>query len=166
MKTLFLILVSLPIFLLAHGDNKHTKEKKIILEEEINTNQKTLVYKIINSEYIKNIKPIFEKKCFDCHSNTTNFSWYYKITGIKQLIDYDIKEAKKHMDMSKDFPFISHETPLKDLRSIQEVITLGYMPPFRHTLLHWDSILNKREKETIIRWSKEAILKLREDSYE
>jgi hypothetical protein len=160
----------IPLFssmlLLAHGDNKHTEAKKNISQENIHTDKKLIIYKTINIEYIKDIKPIFKKKCFDCHGNATKFPWYYKIPGIKQMIDYDIKEAKKHIDMSKDFPFISHETPLKDLNSLEEAVLLDDMPPLRYILGHWDSRLSESEKESIIKWSKESILKLKGTRYE
>lgn len=33
----------------------------------------------INSKYLKNIKPIFEVICFDCHNDKTNYPWYFKL---------------------------------------------------------------------------------------
>lgn len=49
----------------------------------------------INQEYLKTVKPIFQKSCFDCHGNTTVYPWYYKVPGVKQLIDNDIDEVKQ-----------------------------------------------------------------------
>ncbi len=94
-------------------------------------------YTQINKLYIKTVKPIFKKSCFDCHGNTTNYPWYYKVPGVKQLIDSDIKESKKHLDFSKDFPFISHETPLKDLDAIGKSVNNNSMPPFRYLSYAW-----------------------------
>lgn len=157
-----IVLVSIgllsPALVFGHGDVYHDN---VETNKVIPPNQTANRYKSINSEYLKSVKPIFEKKCFDCHANTTQYPWYYKVPGIKQMIDYDIKEAKKHLDMGKNFPFISHETPLKDLESIKKVSIDGDMPPLRYILGHWDSRLNKSEKQTIIQWSDESILTLK-----
>ncbi len=82
------------------------------------------------------------------------------------MIDYDIKKAKRHINMSKDFPFISHNTPLKDLESLREVVIENEMPPLRYVIAHWDARLSKSERETIIKWSEESISKLREFRYQ
>ena len=137
-KDIMIILLISPTLVLSHGGNEHEEKQKTVVKKEDNNIK---IYKTINSEYIKDIKPIFKKKCFDCHGAATKFPWYYKIPGVKQMIDYDIKEAKEHLDMSKDFPFISHETPLKDLESLKEVSVENDMPPLRYILGHWDASL-------------------------
>ncbi len=167
-----MIFTSLNVF--GHGDVVH--EKKEVVKHDTSVSQTTLqspkvllkkddalniAYKEINTLYLQNIKPIFEKKCFDCHSDNQHFPWYYKIPGIKQMIDHDIKEAKKHMNMKQDFPFISHETPLKDLESIREIGEKGGMPHFRYIIGHWDSILTDNEKKNIILWTEKSILLLK-----
>jgi hypothetical protein len=145
------------VSLFAHGGNKHTNEIKVVKQDVINEDRNKIAYEKINKNYLKNIKPIFEKKCFDCHGSISNYPWYYKVPGVKQMMDYDMKEAKKHLDMSKDFPFISHETPLKDLKSLREVGLKNTMPPLRYILGHWDSSLSQEEKQRIIKWSEDSI---------
>ena len=58
--------------------------------------------------YRAEIEPIFKAKCFDCHSSSTRHPWYYKVPGVRQLINSDVKEAKEHLDMSQGFPFQGH----------------------------------------------------------
>ena len=136
----------------AHGGKDHSKENK----------QKTSVkklkdkYTVVNKAYIQKVKPIFKRSCFDCHGNTTKYPWYYKIPGIKQLIDSDISEAKVHLDFSNDFPFKSHETPLKDLNAILKAVKDESMPPFRYRILHGDSKLSKKEIKEIENWIKNS----------
>ena len=169
LKIIFLILplVVTPVSLFSHGDNKHVEKSQVIAKKDISKDEKFLkVYEVINSKYVKNIKPIFEKKCFDCHGSVTKFPWYYKIPGIKQLIDSDIEEAKKHIDMRKDFPFLSHETPLKDLESLNAVSMLNDMPPLLYILGHWDARLNESEQQRIKTWTKESIKQIKGVRYE
>ncbi|MFT5835545.1 MAG: hypothetical protein ACI9RG_000438 [Sulfurimonas sp.] len=169
LKTIFLILslLVIPVSVFGHGDNKHIEKTKVVAKTDITKDEELRqTHASINSNYIKNIKPIFEKKCFDCHGSVTTFPWYYKVPGVKQMMDYDIKEAKKHMDMSKDFPFISHDTTLKDLESLNSVSIKNEMPPLRYLLGHWDARLDKSEQEKIGTWTKDSIKQIKEVSYE
>jgi len=106
----------------------------------------------INEGYLKDIKPIFVKKCFDCHSSQTVFPWYYKIPGVQQWIQDDIEEAKEHLDMDSNFPFKSHATPIEDLEEIDETIRNGEMPPYAYRLIHSGSALSPEEREAVHRW--------------
>ena len=110
----------------------------------------------INSAYLKTVKPVFLKKCFDCHSTKTTYPWYHSLPVVKWLIADDIKEAKKHMDMSSDFPFRGHGNPLDDLNALAEAIDQNSMPPIRYKALHWNSSLNGQERELIRIWIKES----------
>ena len=99
MHRLILILIlgtsSLPSW--GHGDEDHSEMKKEIQPVASADNELKQKYTQINKLYIKTVKPIFKKSCFDCHGNTTNYPWYYKVPGVKQLIDSDIgvKEAPR-----------------------------------------------------------------------
>ncbi len=138
-----------------HGGEDHSNDVKLpeVVKPNVEIKEK---YKRINQEYLKIVKPIFKKSCFDCHGNTTVYPWYYKIPGVKQLIDSDIKESKKHLDFSKGFPFISHETPIKDLDAIDKSIKSGSMPPFRYTIMHGDKKLTKDELKQVEKWIRES----------
>jgi len=106
----------------------------------------------VNARYLKRIKPIFRKKCFDCHATAARLPWYAKIPGPKQLIRRDMREAKKHMDMRRDFPFAGHGTPLEDFDALEEILKDGSMPPLRYRIMHRGAALNGEEKEAILNW--------------
>ncbi|MBC7532290.1 MAG: heme-binding domain-containing protein [Oligoflexus sp.] len=71
---------------------------------------------------------MFEGKCLDCHSDQSKFPCYYKVPGVKQLIDDDIAEAR-HMEMSKGFPLNSRHDIDHDLEDLSDEIGEGEMPP-------------------------------------
>ncbi|MBK9294171.1 MAG: heme-binding domain-containing protein [Oligoflexia bacterium] len=116
----------------------------------------------INEFYKDKVKPIFQKKCFDCHSQNTQYPWYYKIPGAKQLIDDDLKKAKEHLDFSNDFPFGGHGTPNEDLDAIEDVTKDNSMPPFRYWILRWDSRILYEEKRIILEWVNRSKAALKE----
>jgi hypothetical protein len=138
-----------------HGGEDHSKDVKQpkVVKPNVEIEEK---YIRINQQYLKTVKPIFQKSCFDCHGNTTVYPWYYKVPGVKQLIDSDIKESKKHLDFSKDFPFISHETPIKDLDAIGKSIKNDSMPPFRYLIMHGDKKITKDEVKQVDKWIRES----------
>lgn len=106
----------------------------------------------INEIYRRDVKPILQKKCFDCHSQATKYPWYYKVPGVKQLIDSDIEEAKKHLDFSNDFPFGGHGVLVEDLVAIGSVVKENSMPPFRYWILHSGSGLSEEDRGIILEW--------------
>ena len=118
------------------------------------------VINTINNHYLRDVKPIFKKVCFDCHSEQTRYPSYYVIPGVRQLIDWDIREARKHIDMNADFPFKGHGTPLKDLKAIKKEIDEGDMPPLRYKILHWNERLTGEEEQVVQRWTSEGIMLL------
>jgi cytochrome c peroxidase len=110
----------------------------------------------INADYQAAVKPIFQAKCWDCHSVHTRYPLYHRLPGARWLIDRDIRQARKHLDMSGDFPFQSHAGPEKDLDAIRDVVKDDEMPPLSYRLLHWGSGLRENEKSVILRWADES----------
>jgi len=164
----------------SHSDKKHKKKSNAEVPVEINENQENMkepdttsdpksgfgegrlaVLKEINEAYKENIRPIFKKACFNCHSNETKYPWYYKVPIIKEQIDSDIEEANKHLTMGDDFPFGGHGTPIEDLEAISKSIQEDTMPPFEYQVMHWESFLKEEEKNAIVLWAQEGAQELK-----
>ncbi|MFT6632237.1 MAG: mono/diheme cytochrome c family protein [Bacteriovoracaceae bacterium] len=152
---IFASLFFVSIYSWGHGGEDHSMDKPKVKKASPDEELKQKYYKI-NEQYIKSVKPVFKNSCFDCHGDKTNYPWYYKLPGVKQLIDHDVKEAKKHLDFSKDFPFVSHDTPVKDLDAIGKAVRNATMPPFRYRILHGDSELTEDEVKEVEKWIKES----------
>lgn len=150
MKLFLCFFVAFPVPLFGHGNEKHARPAELPKKEVPAT-------EVINSTYQKLIKPIFEKKCLDCHGGETKFPWYYNIPGAKHLIDHDIEESKEHMDLASPFPFRGHHTPKEDLESIAEVIEKDEMPPWRYWILHQETKVSPEEKAVILQWCKDSL---------
>lgn len=143
----FIILcnLSVPFFAEAH-EGHHKEHHPPVTKEEKNSLAQ------INEMYLAQVKPIFQNKCFDCHSSKTQFPWYSKVPGIKQFIQHDIDEAHEHIDMEQNFPFKSHAEPLEDLAAIDKTVTKNEMPPWRYRIMHSGSDLTSAEKEIVHQW--------------
>ena len=152
----FFVLSILALIAGANAHQGHEHHKALPLSESQEQNRKIKLEKI-NDDYKQRIKPIFQRSCFDCHSTQTKYPWYYKIPGAKGLIDSDIAEAKKHIDLSHDFPFQGHGSPEEDLPAIRKAIEGNTMPPFRYKILHPNAKLSEPERKAILQWINEGL---------
>ena len=135
--------------LLAHEGEKHN--------DKAAQTPPVAVYEAINQAYLKDVKPIFEAKCHDCHGSGKPLPWYAGLPVIKWLIEYDIREAKEHLDFSDDFPFTGQGTPAEDLKAILKSTKQQNMPPLRYLIMHWNSGLTEVDRQAIDYWAKEGL---------
>ena len=156
-------ILSLIVFLKAqaHEGEKHKSDMSVGSKSSVESARSKEVYTRINEAYIANIKPIFQQSCFNCHSNQTNYPWYAKLPGAKQLIDADVTEAKRHLDFTADFPFGSHSSPPEDLVAIEKSIGDSSMPPLRYRVMHPGSKLSSEEILKVEKWVDESLVQLR-----
>lgn len=154
-----IIIMSLSLWTFAHeGHHKaHHQQEAVTVETKTSLQE-------INEAYVKDIKPIFQNKCFDCHSSQTRLPWYSKVPGIKQWIQNDLDEAKEHLNMETDFPFESHASPIEDLEAIDKSVQKDEMPPFGYRLMHSESLLTKEEKQKVQQWVQLGKEKLKQKS--
>lgn len=144
------IVCSNSVHALGHGDSfSHSEESTVEVSNDLAAK--------INEAYLRDVKPIFKKACFDCHSDYTVYPWYSKIPVISSIIEEDIEEAKEHLDFTNDYPFVGHSNPINDLDEIVEEIEAGNMPPLKYKIMHPDSWLSDEEKEAVINWAKKSM---------
>jgi hypothetical protein len=114
------------------------------------------VYAEINGGFGK-LQPIFEKSCFDCHTNRTRFPWYYKLPLVKGMIDSDIRGAHKKLDMDNGFPFSKRGNIADDLVNIHDEIHGNDMPPLMYRFMHWDAKPSPAEKDSVYQWINQGL---------
>jgi hypothetical protein len=143
-----------PLTLWAHVEKKAAPPRadKLQKENEALRKKKFAELALISQEYVRSVKPIFVKKCGDCHGLEPRYPWYYLLPGAKQLIDHDIEKGRNHLDISIDFPFKGHGTPASDLEALKKTIEEGSMPPLRYLLVHWDKRLTTEDKKIFMKW--------------
>jgi hypothetical protein len=150
-----LLSLHLSTLALAHEGHHHT-HGEVVNKAAPPGSEREKRLQQINQSYLATIKPIFQAKCFDCHSEATRFPWYYSIPGVKQYIDSDIREAKEHLEMTHDFPFRGHGTSEEDLEAIGASMVKGDMPPWSYRIFHSGSKVTDEEASKILSWAKES----------
>ncbi len=100
-------------------------------------------------------KAVLVTKCADCHSNETRWPVYARIAPGSWLIERDIVEARKKLDLSRweEMPAEKQEVLMS---KILEEAKSGDMPPLQYLALHWDAKLSKADVQALSMLGKSA----------
>lgn len=167
-KFSFWLIAGLCLLIVAYVSLKahEGEEAPVDIEKALESNSVIEVKAAIDSAYAQisatyaTIEPMFKKSCFDCHSDQTNYPWYYKIPTINSMIDSDIKEARKHLDMSNGFPFVGHANQLAQLHGIRDEVEENDMPLLSYRIMHWGTTIEGAQQDTLFQWIDASIATL------
>ena len=95
-----------------------------------------------------NAKAVPVQKCADCHSNETRWPVYARIAPGSWLIERDIVEARKKMDLSRWEQIPADQQEVLAAKIVREAKS-GDMPPLQYRLLHWDAKLSKADVQAL-----------------
>ena len=99
------------------------------------------------------VAAILESKCYDCHSNHTNYPWYAEVSPVSLWIRNHVEEGKEHFNVS-DWNEYSIKKKDHKLDELIEEVEENYMPISSYTRMHGN--LTDTEKELLINWAKEV----------
>jgi hypothetical protein len=99
----------------------------------------------------ENVHQIFIKKCYDCHSNNTQYPWYYKIQPIGWWMAHHVDEGKRELNFSV-FKTYSSKKANHKLEEISESVTEGWMPLDSYLWIHQDAKVTPEEVQAINAW--------------
>lgn len=98
------------------------------------------------------LKEIFKKSCYDCHSNETKWAWYSYVAPISWLISNDVEEGRKDLNFSEWEKYYSRKKEeLK--KEIWEEVRDDKMPMGIYIYTHPSSKLDLTQKNVIKRWA-------------
>jgi len=100
-------------------------------------------------------KGVLVTKCADCHSSETRWPVYARIAPGSWLIERDIVEARKKMDLSQWEKLPADRQDVLVAKIIQEAKT-GDMPPLQYLALHWGAKLSKADVTTLSELGKDS----------
>ena len=100
-------------------------------------------------------RAVLVAKCADCHSNETRWPVYSWIAPGSWLMERDIVEARKKMDLSRweEMPVETQEVWAAKI--VQEAKS-GEMPPMQYLAMHWDAKLSKGDVQALSMLGKSA----------
>jgi hypothetical protein len=97
------------------------------------------------------VHDVLKAKCYDCHSNNTNYPWYTNIQPIGWWMDWHIREGKHELNFST-FGEYAKERADHKLEEIIEVLEEGTMPLESYLLMHRNAAVTQEESERIVSW--------------
>jgi cytochrome c len=100
-------------------------------------------------------KAVLVTKCADCHSSETRWPAYARVAPGSWLIERDIVEARKKMDLSRWEEMPADKQEVLTAKIFEEAKS-GDMPPLQYRLLHWDAKLSKADVQTLSMLGKNA----------
>src|SRR5580658_7831479 len=93
-------------------------------------------------------KAVLVTKCADCHSSETRWPVYARIAPGSWLIESDIVEARKKMNLSRWEEMPAEKQEVLTAKIIQEVKS-GEMPPLQYLAMHWNAKLSKADVQAL-----------------
>jgi cytochrome c len=93
-------------------------------------------------------KAVLVTKCADCHSSETRWPVYARVAPGSWLIERDIVEARKKMDLSRWEEMPVEKQDVLMAKIVQEAKS-GDMPPVQYLALHWDARLSKANVQAL-----------------
>jgi len=101
-----------------------------------------------NANMPADAKSVLIAKCADCHSNETRWPVYARVAPGSWLIERDIIEARKQMNLSlwDELPTDAQDVLIGKI--IHEAKS-GDMPPVQYRLLHWNAKLTTTDIATL-----------------
>jgi Haem-binding domain len=106
------------------------------------------------------VNAIFQKACYDCHSNNTKYPWYAEVMPAGYFLANHVNDGKKHFNFDE---FASYK-PKKALHKLEELaneVQQGEMPMDSYTWIHKDAKLTDAEKKIIVNWAGSTIENLK-----
>ena len=98
-----------------------------------------------------NVKMVFKRSCYDCHSNETKWPWYSNIAPIKWFIARDVHVGRQWLNFSE---WESYDEEKK--RKLKEMIftAIGLaMPLGMYVKAHPKAKLSSKDREIIRKWT-------------
>ena len=102
---------------------------------------------------------ILEKSCYDCHSNHSNYVWYFDIQPVGWWLQNHINEGKGELNFS-EFGNYSAKKQKHKLKEITKQLREQEMPLSSYTLVHTDTKINSTQIELVANWASEEFQKI------
>jgi cytochrome c len=93
-------------------------------------------------------KAVLVQKCADCHSTATRWPVYARMAPGSWLIERDIVEARKKMDLSRWETMPAEQQDVLMAKILGEAKS-GDMPPMQYLAMHWNARLSKGDVQAL-----------------
>lgn len=99
-----------------------------------------------------NVDSILVVACKDCHSNNTNYPWYFNIQPVAWWMNDHINTGKHEINFD-EFAAYSINKQYHKLNAVKGQVRKNQMPLFSYTIIHKNAILTNNEKNILMNWA-------------
>lgn len=99
------------------------------------------------------VRQVFRRACYDCHSNETSWPWYSSVAPISWLMVRDVREGRQKVNFTA-WKAMEPEKEAELIEEIREEVEDGEMPPWFYRWVHPESRMADSEKTLIRQWSR------------
>ena len=100
------------------------------------------------------VDSILRKTCYNCHSNNSQYPWYFNVQPSAWFLANHIRDGKSELNFDE---FLTYDLKKQDhkLEELIEEVEHEEMPLKSYTIIHADAKLNEAQKAALIGWAKE-----------
>jgi cytochrome c len=107
---------------------------------------------LANQQMPPAVRAILQQKCADCHSNQTRAPFYGHLAPASWLMERDIVEARKAMNLSLWAGYSNDQQQTLAAKMTQQIKSHN-MPPVQYRLIHWDAKTTDSDLATVTAWA-------------
>ena len=108
------------------------------------------------------VMALLKVACYDCHSNTTIYPWYSRITPVNWWLHNHIKEGKGHLNFSEFTG--TYKRKMRKLEESAELTEKHEMPLNSYLWIHNEADLTDAQRKLVVDWANMAREQLLRDS--
>lgn len=94
---------------------------------------------------------LLKESCYDCHSNETNYPWYFNVAPISWWAKDHVNDGRKHLNYST-WGTYKKERKEHKLDEMYSEVEEGEMPLTSYTLMHGAAKLTPGQKTALLDW--------------
>ena len=98
------------------------------------------------------VRAMLEEKCADCHSNQTRAPFYGHFAPLSWLMERDIVEARKAMNLSLWEGYSEDQQETLAAKMVQEIKS-HQMPPIQYRVIHWNAKTTDADMAAVAAWA-------------
>lgn len=123
---------------------------QFIRPEKNNSGYGSIAFFEIDTKPSTQVASILKERCYDCHSNHTQYPWYAEVAPFSLWLNDHIEHGKKHFNVSawEDYSVKKKEHKLEELI---EMVENDEMPLRSYTIIHGN--LSEEEKKLLLQWA-------------
>jgi cytochrome c len=101
------------------------------------------------------VRAVLTAKCADCHSEQTRTPPYGRFAPVSWLLERDIIEARKQMDLSHWDIYAPEQQETLKAKILQQARS-GSMPLVQYRMVHWSTRITPADIAALTKWARAA----------